>query len=333
MTIVTRKASGTRSLLHHGPNPCLNISDLVQFFSAESHLFPHLYQFARYHRLPSLVVLTGLLAVWGCALFPDEESRLSVGSKRSLLQPLQTSPDAIVLEIFFVERPADDALLANEIWKEIDEHGDLTLDTLDNLHQNGFRIGHFSSNPPPPSIQKLIGMVAEISAEASDYTQKLMGRHTWLPPGVETEIATGIERGHCEFQLEGKDGSKTLEYDKVNCVFRMKAQRLQDGWVSVDFQPEIHHGDRLLRRVPSEQGFVQRSGQIIDPLLAQRFSVKMNVGETMLLTSMANDEGSLGDRFFCQDIGGTNTQRLLKKQRVLLIRVVDSGKPQPSFSK
>jgi hypothetical protein len=289
-------------------------------------LFPHAFQYARRQRLPLLAVLLCPFALWGCSLFPGDESHVPTGPKRSLLQPLQAAPDAVQVDICQLERPAEDPLLASEIWREVDEHGDLTLETLETLRENGFRIGHFSSNPPPSSIQKLLGMVADIPTDSSGFGKPLMGIHRFVSPGIDTEIATGIERDQCDFELHDKDGAKTLEYQKMNCVFRMKARRLQDGWVRVDFQPEIHHGERQLRRIPTEHGFSLKSQQNIDPLLGQRFSVTMNVGETMLITAAPGHEGTLGDRFFRQDVGGDGNQRVLKRQRVLFIRITDAGK-------
>ena len=269
---------------------------------------------------------------WGCSLFPENPSNLSSTNKRSLLQPLKASPESILLDIRFLERPADDPVSSIEIWKEIDELGDMKPEMRENLRRNGFRIGHVGSNPPP-SIQKLLGLVSEIPSDVAEYAKPIMGRHTYLSPGIESEIPTGISRGECQFVLHEKEGSKTLEYEKVNCVFRMKAFRIQEGWVRIDFQPEIHHGERQMRHAITEQGPVWRGGQNIDALLAHRFDVKMNVGETLIVTSNQDEDETLGDRFFCHEVGGTTNQRLLKKQRILLIHVLDSGKSQSDLSK
>ena len=277
-------------------------------------------------------MLLCLFALLGCSLFPGTDSNSSSGTQRSLLPPLKASPEAIQLDIFFLERPSDDPLLTTGIWKEVVEVGTLSPETRENLQDNGFRIAHFSSNPPP-SVQKLLGMVAEIPSEVPEYAKPIMGRHTFLPPGGETEISTGIELDQCEFQLRCQDGTKTFAYEKVSCVLRMKAHRLQAGWVRVEFQPEIHHGDRQMRPHATADGWSYRGGQNIDTLSAQRFDLTMNVGETLLITSTPDDDGSLGDRFFCHEVGGTNNQRVLKKQRILLIRVVDSGKSQSSFAR
>ena len=82
-----------------------------------------------------------------------------------------------------------------------------------------------------------------------------------------------------------------------------------------------------MRRTPTEEEWSLRMGQNVDVRHAQRFSLTMNVGELALITSTAGDEGTLGDRFFCYDDRG------MKKQRVLVVRIVDSGQPTANFAK
>lgn len=284
----------------------------------------HVSQFEWFKRLPMLAVASCVFTLWGCALFIPSDSSTALTTRRLMLPPIQATPDSIQLEVFFLERPADDHLISTTVWKEVDQIGAVPAETREILSSNGFRVGQVSSNLPQ-SVQKLLGMSAEIPASESEYARPIMGRHQFLAPGVETEIPTGIQHEKCEFQVRDGSRSKKLEFEQVSCVLRMKAQRLQDGWVRVDFQPEIHHGDKQMRPTPSNDGWTFRGGQNIDVRHAQRFSVSMNVGELVLITSTSDDEGTLGDRFFCHE------ERGLKKQRVLIVRIVDSGQQaQPS---
>lgn len=262
----------------------------------------------------------------GCALFPPVSSVVTT-RKPSFLPPIQTSPDAIQLDVVLLERPADDRLLTTMIWKEVDQIGALTAETRESLRENGFQLGIVGSNPPP-SVQRLLGIASEIPFDNSSSAKPLMGRHQYLPPGMETEIATGVEHEHCHVQVRDGEQSKTLEFEQANCMLRMKAHRLRDGWVRVDFQPEIHHGDQRLRQTASETDsrWTLRGGQKIDIRSAQKFSLDMNVGELVLVTAVSNDDMSLGDQFFCHEDQG------LKKQRVLVVRVVGSGTPPGIFS-
>jgi hypothetical protein len=247
----------------------------------------------------------------------------SVG--RPVLPPIQAAPDSIQLELFFLERPAEDYLLNSAIWKEVDQLGALPTETQEILNSNGFRVGNVSSNPPP-TVQKLLGMVSEIPMDSAE-TKPLMGFSRYVPPGFETEIPTGIVHDQAEFQIREKSQIKKVVYDQAVCVLRMKASRLQEGWVRVDFQPEIHHGEKRMRRVAANDDFCLRMSQQVDVRIAQRFSLTMNVGERALITCNPNSEETLGEKFFCRDDDG------MKKQRVLIVRVVDSGKPSDTFTK
>ena len=154
-----------------------------------------------------------------------------------------------------------------------------------------------------------------------------MGNHYAVSPGVETVISTGIEHELCEFPVRDADRTKALSYERASCVLRMKAHRLHDGWVRVDFQPEIHHGDSMMRATATEDGLSLRGGQNIDVRHSQRFSIDMNVGERALVTATSDDDATMGDRFFCR------TDHGLKKQRVLVVRIVDSGQSQSKYLK
>ena len=250
-----------------------------------------------------------------------------MSSGRPVLPPIQAVPDAIQLEVFFIERPQEDPLLSTGIWKDVDQIGAVPVtETRQVLRENGFRVGNASSHPPA-SVQKLLGMVAEIPVDSTDNSKPLMGRHQFLAPGVETEIPTGIIHDQCEFQFNEGGRIKTGVYEHVNCVLRMKASRLQEGWVRIDFQPEIHHGDNQIRRTAAGDEWSLRMSQKIDVRVAQKFSMTMNIGELALITASPHDEGTLGDRFFCHEHQG------MKRQRVLVVRVVDAGHPTAKFAK
>lgn len=275
--------------------------------------------------MPFLATAISLFAVLGCSLFPGTKTTIQ-SSGRPVLPPIQAAPDSIQLEVFFIERPAEDHLLTMGIWKEVDQLGAINSETREILRENGIRVGNVSSNPPP-SVQKLLGMVAEIPADSAENARPILGRRQFLAPGVETEIPTGIVHENAEFHLKEGNQLKTVAYENVRCVFRMKANRLQEGWVRIDFQPEIHYGDQQLRRTAAADDWELRLSQKIDVRYAQRFSLKMNVGELAIITATSENEGSLGEGFFCHEDRG------LKRQRILIVRIVDSGQSPASFAK
>jgi len=71
----------------------------------------------------------GALRLWGCSLFPAAELGKNVRLNRPSLPPIQTAADSVQLEVFFVDRPADDPLLGPSLWREIDQIAAIPAET------------------------------------------------------------------------------------------------------------------------------------------------------------------------------------------------------------
>lgn len=271
-----------------------------------------------YRRLPLLAVALAVSTLLGCSLFPVGDAVEKVESRRSTLPPIQAAREAIQLEVLFIERPADDPLVGQLLWREVDQIAAIPPETRELLHQNGFRVGQVGSSLPP-TVQKLLGLVGEAASADGGEAKPLVGNRKILPPGVDTEVQTGEEHESCQLKIVHDDRVKLHEYQHARSLFRMKSMRLQDGWVKIDFQPEIHHGEHRVRHTPTDEGWAFRSRQNIDARHAHQFSLTMNVGELAIITAEPDQPESLGELFFCRDDNG------LKKQRVLIVRVADAG--------
>ena len=281
----------------------------------------HVDSIALSRRLPWLAVGLGISTLLGCSLFPTDDSVSKVESRRPSLPPIQAAREAIQLEVLFVERPADDPLLGQILWREVDETG-VQPETRELLHQNGFRVGHVGSSIPP-AVQTLLGLVGRGESGDDQSAKSLVGRRKILPPGMDTEVQTGEERESCQLRIIQGERADIREYHHARTLFRMTSARLQEGWVRIDFQPEIHHGENRVRHTPTEEGFGQgwglRSRQNVDARHSHRFFLTMNVGEMAIISSTSDQPETMGDLFFCRDDGG------IKKQRVLIVRVAAAG--------
>jgi len=269
-------------------------------------------------KLPWLVVALAVSLLTGCSLFPTDDAVSKVESRRPSLPPIRASQNAIQLEVLFVERPADDPLLGPLLWREVDQITAIPAETRELLQQNGFRVGHVGSSLPP-TVQTLLGIVGKEDGGANANAKPLVGSRKSLPPGMDTEVQTGEERESCHVKIVQGDQVKLHEYQFARSLFRLKSARLQDGWVRIDFQPEIHHGENRVRHTPTDEGWAYRSRQNVDARHAHQFSLTMNVGELALITAAPDQPESMGDLFFCRDDNG------IKKQRVLIVRVADAG--------
>jgi hypothetical protein len=237
---------------------------------------------------------------------------------RQSLPKIQAAPDAVQLEVIFIERAADDPQIGSLLWREVDQIAAIPAETRDLLHQNGFQIGHVGSSPPP-IVQSLLGLVSDVTSSDNSQNKPMAGIRKMLPPGMETELQTSEPLERCHVSIVEGGQSKTYDYEQVRCVFRMKSARLHDGWVRLDFQPEIHYGDLRVRHTPTDDGWAYRSRQKVDARHGQSFSLTMNVGEIALITAAPNQSESMGEWFFCRDDDGA------KRQRLLIVRVADAG--------
>lgn len=241
-----------------------------------------------------------------------------VESRRPSLPPIRAAQNAIQLEVLFVERPTDDPLLGSMLWREVDQIAAISAETRELLHQNGFRVGHVGSSLPP-TVQTLLGIVGKGDEVDPTNAKPLVGSRKSLPPGMDTEVQTGDVRESCQLTIVQGDRVQRHEYQSARSLFRMKSVRLQDGWVRIDFQPEIHHGENRVRHTSTDEGWAYRSRQNIDARHGHQFSLTMNVGELAIITAAPDQPGTMGDLFFCRDDDG------IKTQRVLIVRVADAG--------
>lgn len=269
-----------------------------------------------------MAVALAVSTLMGCSVFPASDAVSRAESRRPSLPPIQASREAIQLEVLFIERPADDPLLGSMLWREVDQIAAISAETRDLLRQNGFRVGHVGSSLPP-TVQTLLGLVGATATSNSNVgpngTMPLVGNRKILPPGIDTEVQTGEEHEACQVVIVQGDQSKRHEYQNARSLFRMKSERLQEGWVRIDFQPEIHHGEHRVRHTPTDEGWAYRSRQNVDAKHAHQFSLTMNVGEVAIITAAPDQPESMGQLFFCRDDNG------IPKQRVLIVRVADAG--------
>ena len=94
-------------------------------------------------RLLSVLCAGACLCATGCnllnisTLFSSTESS---GKSELKLPPIVASRDAVQLEILFVDRPANDALLGDSLWKQVDQIADMSADIRGTLRENGWRV-------------------------------------------------------------------------------------------------------------------------------------------------------------------------------------------------
>lgn len=266
----------------------------------------------------SLCLLAG--AVSGCALLGNltESSSTATAedSENRLLKSLSPSVDAIQLDILFVERPIGDPTLGSALWSRLDQVNTLPAATLANLDRNGFRFGVAPSDPPR-ALQALLGMTGEMVPRDEAQAYGPSGSSTARRSGEEIAVNAWSGYDACTVEFDRNGNRESKSYQNARCMFRVKVQRVQDGWVKLEITPEIHHGEMRLRRIADEQNWTTKPSQLVDPQFDQRFTVELNLGEIVVLGAGDAEATSLGHHFFR---GGTTDSHT---QRLLIIRLAD----------
>lgn len=269
------------------------------------------------------------LSAVGCHLL-EKPLSLTRG-KSTALPPIRTAGDAISLEIVFVDRPGGDVLLGAPLWSHVDQVASLDSAVRTMFRQNGLRVGVLCSNPPE-SLQKMLGLKATASGseiKKADKSSGLEGRRVSVPAGGTTVIH--VSPFYTPFAVEAdltvEQGTekRTRHYVNLRCLYQLTARRLQDGWVQLDFLPQVHHGDRFLRPTAGADDWELDNSQRVDTFHPQRFSLPLNEGEMAVVTVDDSARGTLGELFFRERSAAATIQR------VLLVRLCDSGNGTPVY--
>ncbi len=293
--------------------------------------------------LLSVVCVLLAASVCGCALWQGRQrAARAEAAKKALLRPLQAPRNTIELEIVFVDTLADDPLLRERLWQDVDQVAALSAETRARLRRAGFRVGQVGTTFPP-ALESLLKM-SDCSQSATDgqsnRPQQTASSHTAsgsdepgfvvrvlaLPSGTDAEIETGPIFPTRRLRLPTEGGDEVVRtFDNARCVLRVRAVAVDKGWARVEFTPEIHHGRVAPRPTPLPTGWLFRTGQEVEPLYGLRFKVNLNVNESVLVTSSSDDPLSPGFQFF----RGPNESAHL--QRLLLVRLARVPASEPLY--
>ncbi|MEZ6047304.1 MAG: hypothetical protein R3C11_17330 [Planctomycetaceae bacterium] len=236
----------------------------------------------------------------------------------------QTNVSTIDLEVVTLHRPVGDPLMGEKLWKEVDEIGmlvDADYETHKNLSKNGIRVGVIGSSYPA-AMEELLGMTTEEESRSfSEDDSSFIVKAFTVASGGEAEINCSLAKQIDAVRIPMLDGDEISDFPEGTvCRLRVVPRRTQDGWIKMEIQPEIHHGQKAMRPTANLTGLQQKFSQQILPIFSQRFEVEMNVGEMLLITSEGDDTHSLGHHFF------RSHQEAGDMQRLILIRLANINK-------
>jgi hypothetical protein len=243
-----------------------------------------------------LALIAWGLGLAGCSPFDKPQSLTQTSHK---LPPLQPPPGSMQLDMAYVEWPADDPQLGEPLWRYVDQVGPVNAETRTRLRQNGFRVGIVGTNPPL-ALQRMLGLKSDFASEPeAEQTKQHAGRRVFLVSGGETEVQVSNPYPECTVSLPADGQSEPRRFENAVCKYRIRAYRIQDGWVRLEFTPQISHGDDQLRfAVGEEMHWQHQSGQLTESFRPQRFTIELKAGDLAIITAEDDAPDTLGQLFF-----------------------------------
>ena len=242
-----------------------------------------------------LSLLASALATSGCSIFETPSVTRTTAKK---LPQLRAAPGAIQLDAVYVERPIGDPLLGPELWRYVDQVAAVDAEARGPLRRNGFRVGLVGANPPI-ALQKMLGLKSDFAFEPeAERVKQFVGRRFLLVSGTETDIQISPAYPACTVRVDRAGEILSRRFEQAVCKFRIRAERMKDGWARLEFVPQIHHGAPHERRVVGDAGWMFQTGQESETFFVQRFNVKLCTGEMAVITCEEQSEETLGHLFF-----------------------------------
>jgi hypothetical protein len=149
------------------------------------------------------------------------------------------------------------------------------------------------------ALQRMLGLKSDFTYDPdAEQAKQLVGRHFFLVSGGETDIQVSQPYPECMLNLVSAGATEPLRFENAVCKFRMQATRLQDGWVQLEFMPQVSYGDDQLRPVVGDAGWRWQNGQQTETFFLHRFNVKLGTGDMAVITADDDSPGTLGQLFF-----------------------------------
>ncbi len=236
-------------------------------------------------------------SLFGCKLFEDV-NRDSAEPKKNKLSKLPVAPNAIEVQIGHVRRYAGDPLINERLWTELNQVVPGENDeNWRRLQENGFRIGVAATLPPDSLIELL--QPGSADATSAKRAEQVHMHSVLIPEGVTTQLTASPHFKHCQIRLAGSNDTQGRGFDFAQGMYRLTARKDQDGWVELEFTPVINHAVPKFRHTAGENGtYTMRNGQKQKVFHAERFKVRVMVGEWVVIGGAPDRPGTLGHQFY-----------------------------------
>jgi hypothetical protein len=252
----------------------------------------------------------------GCRLFPGD----TMAQGQSPLKPAQPSPDSVAMEIIWARFPANDPVLGDAAWREIDET-QIEPAVRRELLNNGIRAGVIGSIVPPAIDHVLHQHESSSDKGQSDKSKK--NAELTTDPIVHGHILRVRRNQHTDIQASEEypslpllvSGGGTLgghTYEQAKAVYSLRVDPRPDRTALVELTPEIQHGASRLRFTTGDDGILKQASlnerKVFDQL---KLSVRLAPSEMLVLMSLPDSGSRLGHYFHTVDSADGPQQKLI----------------------
>jgi hypothetical protein len=263
----------------------------------------------------------------GCRLFPGDP----IAKGHSPLKPAQASPDSVTMEIIWARFPANDPVLGDAAWHEIDET-QIAPAVRRELLSNGIRAGVIGASVPAAIDHVLHQKESRVDDKHADPLKKntelisdpiVHGRVMSVRRNQRTEIQASEEYASLPLLVSGGSELGGHTYEKAKAVYSLRVDPQPDRSAILELTPEIQYGEPRLRFTTGEDGILKQASlnehKVFDKL---NLSVKLAPSEMLVLMSTPDAGSRLGHYFHTTNSSDGPQQKLIL---IRLAQVPESG--------
>jgi hypothetical protein len=251
----------------------------------------------------------------GCRMFPDE----TMAGGHSPLKPAQPSPDSVGMEIIWARFPANDPVLGDAAWREIDET-QIDPSVRRELLSNGLRAGVIGS-VVPAAIDHVLhqrdctpdGRSDPTNTDAQLVTDPIVHGHILRARrNQRTDIQASEEYPSLPLLVSGASGLGGHTYQQAKAVYCLRVDPRPDRTALIELTPEIQHGASRLRFTTGDDGILKQASLNERKVFEQlQLSVRLAPGEMLVLMSLPQSGSRLGHYFHTVDSSEGPQQKLI----------------------
>ena len=268
----------------------------------------------------AMMILVAAFILPGCTVLLSTPPPSDV---KSFLKAVETAPDSVTLEIFHVRLPAADRELDEELWQAVDEQS-VDVGLRRRLVRNGFRVGVLGGALPDGLARQLNlqSELPEVSSERVITDQSanptVVRRVLQLNRHESATIQSSDLHDKLHVLFATDSGLQGHSYRQAQASFSLRAAAAPGQRITVELNPELHHGEMRNRYAGSDQGiFMVTPSRERESYEQLNLKIELAPGELLIVSCLPDASGSLGNVFHSQSHNGPT------EHKIVLVRMLE----------